>query len=145
MSAVKEHDTAEPVRVCLIGCTGLLGDIVLDALRRDPRITVVARVDSAAELGNPADSAPPLDELDLVVWNCADESRVPEWLDGVRSTPRVLAVVEDGRAAALWELAPRRTALGSLSPLLLAEVIRTGALHTSSGRTEFRTETQELP
>lgn len=115
----------EPVRICLVGCTGLLGDIIVDAVDRDPQIAVVANVGTRSDLQDLADTGQVLDEVDLVVWNCADESQVSGWLDTSSHGPRVLAAVEDGRQAALWELAPRRTALGWLSPPLLTEVIRT--------------------
>jgi len=118
---------ADPVRICLVGCTGLLGDIIVDAVDRDPQIAVVASVKNRSDLQALSDTGQLLDEVDLVVWNCADESHVSGWLDGVRHGPRVLAAVEDGRQAALWELAPRRTALGWLSPPLLTEVIRARA------------------
>ena len=108
------------VRVALIGCTGLLGDIIRETLAGQPE------VDVAAELAAPAaeEELPQLD-ADLVLWNNADESRVAGWLDRFArgAGPRVLTTVGDGRQASLWELVPRRTELGSLSPGTLVETI----------------------
>lgn len=111
-----------PVRVGLVGCSGLLGDIIADAVRRDPRIAVVVRLDAGA-----ADPGTGMREVDFVIWNGAEESQVRRWLDRSHPGPRVLVTVEDGRRASLWELAPHRTELGALSPDLLAQTVRTGA------------------
>lgn len=118
---------SEQVRICLVGCSGLLGDIISDAVHRDGGIDVVASVADTAGLQDLADTEPGLGGIDLVVWNCADESAARQWLDRTRPAPRILAAVEDGRQAALWELAPRRTALGLLSSRLLTDVIRARA------------------
>lgn len=105
------------VRVALVGCTGLLGDIISKAVTEDPSIDVVARID-APTLADRSVAA------DLLVWNNADEAEVSRWLSDVHAAPRVLATVGDGRDAALWELAPQRTELGELSPAALVETIR---------------------
>ncbi|QBX56725.1 hypothetical protein EXE58_15515 [Nocardioides seonyuensis] len=119
------------VRICLVGCSGLLGDIISDAVSRDGGIDVVASVAGPAGLADLADTGPGLADIDLVVWNCSDESQASRWLERTRPYPRILAAVEDGRHAALWELAPQRTALGLLSPRLLTEVIRRRATPAS--------------
>jgi hypothetical protein len=109
-----------PVRVALIGCTGLLGDVISETLAGQPEVDVVA------ELAPPAgDQALPELDADLVLWNNADESRVADWLDRLAqgTGPRVLATVGDGRHASLWELVPRRTELGALSPSTLVETV----------------------
>ena len=109
-----------PVRVALIGCTGLLGDVISETLAGQPEVDVVA------ELAPPAgDQALPELDADLVLWNNADESRVAGWLDRLAqgTGPRVLATVGDGRQASLWELVPRRTELGALSPSTLVETV----------------------
>ncbi len=111
----------EHVRVALIGCSGLLGSIIDDALAAHPDLDVVA------DLSQPSpDEALPDVEADLVLWNNADETRVAQWLGTLSSRcgPRVLATLGDGRDASLWELTPRRTDLGALSPGTLVETIR---------------------
>jgi hypothetical protein len=115
---------AARVRVVLVGCTGLLGDIISNAVTEDPSIEVVARID-APRLADDRSI-----EADLLVWNNADETEVSRWLSDVHAAPRVLATVGDGRDAALWELAPQRTELGELSPAALVETIRSAIPHS---------------
>jgi hypothetical protein len=125
---------AARVRVALVGCTGLLGDIISKAVAEDPSIDVVARIDAP---GPAVDRAV---EADLVLWNNADEAEVSRWLSDVHAAPRVLATVGDGRDAALWELAPHRTELGELSPAGLVETIRAAIPHPPG-----RPDSQETP
>jgi len=103
------------VRVALVGCSGLLGDIIGRTVAEQSGIEVVGDF--------PAGAVPSPDEADLVVWNDADEGQVAAWLLAVRREPRVLATVGDGREAALWELTPHRTLLGALSPTTLIDAI----------------------
>lgn len=113
-------DAHTQARVVLIGCTGLLGNIIGETLAGQPDVNVVA------ELNPPVgDQALPELEADLVLWNNADESRIAGWLERLShgSCPRVLTTMSDGRQASLWELVPRRTGLGSLSPSTLVETI----------------------
>lgn len=113
-------DVHTQVRVALIGCTGLLGDIIGETLAGQPDVDVVA------ELQPPAGDQPlPELDADLVLWHDADESRVAVWIDRLAHGvgPRVLTTMGDGRRASLWELVPRRTELGSLSPGTLVETI----------------------
>lgn len=109
-----------PIRVALIGCTGLLGDIIGEALAGQPGVHVVAELE-------PLGADQPLPELDadLMLWNNADESRVVEWIDRLAHGrgPRVLTITGDGRQASLLELVPRRTELGALSTEALVETI----------------------
>ena len=109
------------VRVALVGCTGLLGSIIGDAVAAQPDLDVVAELDRPA----PDESLPEV-EADLVLWNGADEERVAQWLSTLsgRCGFRVLATLADGRDASLWELRPHRTELGALSPDTLVETIR---------------------
>jgi hypothetical protein len=103
------------VRVALVGCTGLLGDIIGRAVTEQPEIEVVGDF--------PAGHLPAPEAVDLVVWNGAEEDEVTSWLLAVRREPRVLATFGDGRDASLWELTPHRARLGALSPTTLAEAI----------------------
>lgn len=109
------------VRVALIGCTGLLGDIIRQTLADEPDLDVVAQM-----------TAPGSDfdlsqfDADIVLWNDAEESRIAQWLTGFtrHRAPRVLATLTDGKRAALWELTPHRIELGALSPDTLIKTIR---------------------
>lgn len=111
---------AQSVRVVLVNCRGVLGDIIKTAVAEEPTIDILANV-SAVE-----DASTALNEADLVLWNEADEARLERLLGRAaqRHAPRVLATLGDGRDAALWELVPRRTALGALSPSSLIDAIR---------------------
>lgn len=112
----------EPVRVALIGCSGLLGEIIGQAVAAQPDVDVVA------DLAEPTDGASLADVgADIVLWNNADESAIAAWLSELSShEPRVLATLGDGRDAALWELTPHRTELGPLSPAALVQIILGG-------------------
>ena len=109
------------VRVALIGCTGLLGDIIRQTLSGEPDLAVVAQMITPG---------PDFDLLqcdaDIVLWNGAEEDRIARWLTGLghQRTPRVLATLTDGQEAALWELIPHRIELGGMSPRTLVQTIR---------------------
>lgn len=107
-------------RVALVGCTGLLGDIIERTLAAEPDIEVVA------DLALPGPGPGTDVDADILVWNHADEERVTAWLGAVsgRHGPRVLAAFGDGKEASLWELVPHRTELGALSPATLVQVIK---------------------
>jgi hypothetical protein len=117
-----------PVRIALIGCSGLLGDIITQTIAAEPNLDVVAQlatVDTDAEL-------PFLDpdlDVDLVLWNNADERWMAHWLRSLcRGYPRVLATLGDAKSASLWELVPHRTELGDVSPrTLMQAILETGA------------------
>jgi hypothetical protein len=118
-----DHPTVQArrqLRVSLIGCSGVLGDIIRTTLDHQPDMVVVADLESVPADGSLAAVS------DLLVWNNADESRVERWLrdEAEPCGPRVLATLGDGRDAALWELAPQRTPLGAPSPDALVETIR---------------------
>ena len=112
-------EDSSPVRVALIGCTGLLGDVIASSLRGEPGLTVVASVPLVA-----SDSDIAAFDADIVVWNAADEQRIAQWLNSYVPASRVLAITTDGQQAALWELVPHRIELGALSPQSLVETIR---------------------
>ncbi len=114
-------ESSSTVRVALIGCTGLLGDIIRQTLTGEPDLDVVVQLTTPG---------PDLDlsqiDADIVLWNDAEEDRIARWLTGLthQGTPRVLATLTDGQQAALWELAPHRIELGGLSPWTLIKTIR---------------------
>jgi hypothetical protein len=111
------------IRVALIGCTGLLGDVICQTVTTEPDIDVVA------ELMTPAlDLDISAVDADVVLWNDADEPEIAAWLStSGKQSPRVLATMSDGQQAALWELTPRRIELGALSPQTLVQTIRDSA------------------
>jgi hypothetical protein len=117
------------VRVSLVGCSGVLGDIIRTTLGNQPDIVVVDDLESIPAGGTLSVQA------DVLVWNNADESRVERLLLDAAPPygPRVLATLGDGRDSAFWELAPRRTPLGPPSPDALVQSIR--ASFSGSGGT----------
>jgi hypothetical protein len=112
-----------PVRVALVGCTGLLGDIISRAVLGEDGVEVVADLE-APPVGGLAELEAL--EVDLVLWNDADELRVSRWMDEVsaRCLPRLLTTVGDGRDASLWQVVPHRSCLGQLSVDSLLATIR---------------------
>ena len=130
MSVSEKQKGHARVRVALIGCTGLLGDIIGETLAGQPDMEVIAELEPFA-----MDRPLPELDADLVLWNNADELRVAEWTE--RSTrgrgQRVLTIMRDGRQAFLLEIVPRRTELGSLSPETLVETIL-GPTRDAGGR-----------
>lgn len=116
-----------PLRIALIGCSGLLGDIITQTVAAEPDLDVVAQLAGVA----PDASLPSLDpdlDVDVVLWNNADGCDMAHALpDLCRGCPRVLATVGDGKRAALWQLAPHRTELGEVSPQTLVQAILTTA------------------
>ena len=121
--------TATHLRVALIGCSGLLGDIIGETLAAQPDLEVVGDFPAPS-----ADDGLPVIAADLVVWNNADVFQVERWLSTMsnRYAPRVLATLGDGRDASLFELTPQRTALGQLSPATLIDTIH-NSFTTSGG------------
>lgn len=112
---------AHSLRVVLVNCDGVLGDIITRAVTEAPGMDVVGTA-GAAEVGPATLTA----EADLVLWNDADERHLERLLASAAHSdiPRVIATLSDGREAALWQLVPWRTPLGSLSPSSLVQAIR---------------------
>jgi hypothetical protein len=126
-------DPTEPaprqLRVALVGCSGVLGDIIRTTVDHQPDMEIVADLDAIPVDGSLSVAS------DLMVWNNADELRIERWLRETAEPcgPRILATLGDGRDAALWELAPHRAPLGAPSPDALVETIRTSFAGTAGG------------
>jgi hypothetical protein len=117
-----------PIRVALVGCSGVLGDIIRRAVREAPDMRVVSEAPNFSVPGDAQEGCPP--EVDVVLWNNADEEQLERLLaDAAVGRPPVLTALDDGRQAVLWRLAPHRTSLGVLSPASLVEWIRSAARH----------------
>lgn len=117
-----EDASGTRLRVALVGCSGMLGEIIGKAVTGEPDLAVVADVEA------PAGDLPDLD-ADIVLWNNADESAVRRWLwrNQHRCHALLIATLGDGQDAALWELVPQRTRLGELSQQSLVDTIRSRA------------------
>jgi len=124
---VQAQAHAAPIRVALVGCTGVLGDIIRRAVGEAPDIRVVSEASQFSPCADGPEGC--ADEVDVVLWNNADEERLERvFTDSARSQqPPVLSALDDGRKAVLWRLAPHRTSLGVLSPASLVEGIRSAA------------------
>ena len=110
------------IRILVVHPAGILRDIVVKALDAQDDMIVVDQLPDHTGLRQALASTRPT----LVLWGLLspDVHEVyPDLFDGYSSV-KVLAMLEDGRQAFLWELRPHRTPLGEISPGRLVEVIR---------------------
>ena len=95
----------------------MLQSIIVDTLSTRQDVTLVA--------SDPLDASACGCDVDVVLMSAAD----PDRLDGVTDLlwrwprSRVVVVASNGRDAVLWELAPRRVALGDLCPATLVDAV----------------------
>ena len=135
MSAGQVNGTgghAGPVRVALVGCTGVLGDIIRGTVAATSDLEVVTEVTA-----DHVDPEVVSERVDVVVWNNADDHRLRRLLAARPGLPPILASQDDGRTAELWRLVAHRLPLGVLSPESLVDWIRTAA---AGGAPTERTE-----
>lgn len=109
------------VRIVLVEFAGILREVVRSAL--DDRETKIV-----AELSDPATLADALrrSRAHVVLWRI-DHSDISEPVRRLLDDhPRLkfLVLEEDGRRGFLWEMRPKRSPLGELSPSLLVDVLR---------------------
>ncbi|WP_328475148.1 hypothetical protein OHA21_17710 [Actinoplanes sp. NBC_00393] len=101
------------IRILVIGSPGILRDVIVQLIGRcaDMRIVDVAADPAAAAIWPAA--------ADVVLCDLDDAERIlrPCHL-------KVIALGDDGRRAALWELRAHRTEVGGMSPSQLVEMIR---------------------
>lgn len=109
-------------RVALVSCRGILGELIRTCITglRDVAVVQDVTFKGVESLKNAIHRAHP----DVVVWLMNDEtvlSTHPELLSADRGCA-VIAVLDDGRRSASWELRPYRTNLGppSLDSLMYA-------------------------
>ena len=112
----------DEIRVLLLNLRGVLGDVIKAVLHTCADLTVVG------ESLNVADVRALLDRTGAEVVVCHldedAEADVANRLFARHRRVKVIAVRDDGRQAVLWELQPRRSVLGDLSPALLADAVR---------------------
>ena len=113
------------IQVLLVGCTGLLGEVLIDTVGRARDINVVAQLQTPAGLAGVVQALRP----DVVVWNNADEALLSRSAQsfGCSYSTKFIAIVNDGRTSSLWELREHRTRLVELSPPILLSSIREAA------------------
>ena len=103
----------------------MLSDIIADVVSVQPDMQIVGTVEQHGAMVAAARSARP----DVVVIGLED-SELPETCGPLfEAFPRirVLGVASDGRGASLYELRPRKTSLGEVSPEGLVQAIRGSA------------------
>jgi hypothetical protein len=100
------------IRVLVVGMTGVLGDLVRDALRA-PDVELLETADVGAGTRG----------ANAVI--CADRT-LAEVCDVLYANPRVrvLTVEDDGRRGSVHELVPHSHTLGELSPAVLLAAVR---------------------
>lgn len=108
------------MKIVLVDCFGILGDIITNALRGSD-LEVIAQVRSADLMSQP----PQAWGADTVLWNGASADVVAPWLERAPS-PRVLTTTGDGRQTTLWRLAACADDFGALSPTDLVDTLRSG-------------------
>jgi hypothetical protein len=120
----RSGDGGDRIRVALVGCSGVLGDIIRRVVREAPDLYVVTE---AAVY--PTDGAVVPGDVDVVFWNNAEEEQLQRLLASSADAlqPPVLTALDDGRNAVLWRLIPHRTPLGVLSSASLVDWIRSAA------------------
>lgn len=120
----RSSDDADRIRVALVGCSGVLGDIIRRVVAEAPDLHVVTEATVY-----PTDVSAVPDDVDVVFWNNADEEQLQRVLAEPAGTrqPPILTALNDGRNAVLWRLVPHRTPLGVLSPASLVDWIRSAA------------------
>lgn len=100
----------------------VLGELVTRTLRAAPDIEVLGEASSVTTLLATVREKRP----QVVVLDLHDASMLPPYLDVLVAFPRVviLAIVDDGRNASLYEMRPRETRIGELGPRELIAAIR---------------------
>jgi DNA-binding NarL/FixJ family response regulator len=110
-----------PVRILLVDMPRLVRDMVESAARRDPDVEVVGVLDHADALGAATDDA------EVIVVG-VDQQRLPAscraLLDERAAGLRLLGIEAGGGGAYLYELRPRQSPLGELSPAEVVDAIK---------------------
>jgi hypothetical protein len=96
----------------------MLADVIGSTAASAGDVAVVGDVDAAG-----AADVLRVVETDVVVVG-RDEPELVAGLLAIRPSVKVLAVIDDGRDAALYELRPHKEALGELSPDRLIALVR---------------------
>jgi DNA-binding NarL/FixJ family response regulator len=110
----------EPSKIVLVDLPRITREIIEQAVGAEPDMVIVDGLAGGASLPDAVQRREP----DFVISGRDYEfAEVCAILDE-RPRLRVLAVLEDGREATLYELRPTRTPLGEVSPQTIVEAIR---------------------
>lgn len=102
----------------------MLRGVIREILATDPSIEIVGEVFANGE----AIAAIENSDADVVIYGTDDRDLSPAWWHALCGNPRakVVALVDQGQQAFLFELRPRREELGELSPHGLIAAVRRG-------------------
>jgi len=117
-----------PLGVVLVGCSGVLGDLIRGTLSGDPDVRVLHELSGSS--GDRLTTVVHRLRPDVVVWQLDDDRLLaghPEYF-GAPAACSVVTVVSDGDSGSVWQLRPERQALGALSPRTLVAAVHTTAV-----------------
>jgi hypothetical protein len=111
-------------RIILVGIPPLLSDLVRSTLAEDPDLEIVAELDGTASVEEPARAA----RADCLVTALDGVQVPPAYASAVRKRPgmRLVGLIEGGRRCLVYELLPRCSIVGELSPDTLRQTVRGG-------------------
>jgi DNA-binding NarL/FixJ family response regulator len=111
-------------RVVIAEVPALLRDIITGWLGRFQDIEIAGETSVRDDLFDLLEG--PGADVDIVIVACSDDevSEIGDRILARRPQPRVLAITDDARRAFLYELCPRKVALGEASADRLVSVIR---------------------
>ncbi len=112
------------IRVLLVDLTTMLSGVIKEILATDPSIEVVGEVPESGAVM----TAIAKNEADVVIYGTKDRELSPPWRQLFKGNldAKVVALVDDGQEAVLYELCPRREELGELSPEGLIAAVKRG-------------------
>jgi hypothetical protein len=112
----------------LVGCRDLLGSLIRRTLSTQPDLVVVADLSDSVD---PVTAAATVGAVqpDVILWNTDDDGFLGSEtaLFTQARTTKVVATLDNGRRAALWELRPVPRPVGELTPDSLLVAIRDAA------------------
>jgi len=122
MTTYRAHEGTK--KVALVSCTGILGGLIRHSVAMLTDVAVVEDVpfEDLSHLATELHKVRP----DAVVWLLDDESMIADHAELLSADTgwAVVAVLDDGRHSALWELRPCRRLLGTPSMGALADALR---------------------
>jgi DNA-binding NarL/FixJ family response regulator len=121
----------ERIRVLLVDLTTMLRGVITEILATDPSIEVVGDVAATTSVLTAVEHS----AAHVVICGTEDRDLSPVWRQVFRGHPdtKVVALLDDGQEAFLYELCPRREALGELSPQGLIAAVKRGATYAERG------------
>lgn len=109
-----------PIRIALASLPQLLHDIVVASLSSEPDMEIVGEASGPEQLSAVVRES----SADVAIAACerSEVASLGRLINGSPST--LLAITDEGRRGALYELCPQETDLGEISPRQLVNAIR---------------------